>query len=57
MEFPKTTPVKDSSHAIVGIGGRWGLSSAWVSVLPSAIPKIPGQVWACLPGQSYSDAT
>ena len=31
MEFPQTAPVKDSSHAIVGIGGRWGLSSAWVS--------------------------
>lgn len=37
--------------------GGVDLSSVWVSVLPSAIPKIPGQVWACLPGQSCSDTT
>lgn len=32
------------------MGGCVDLTGVWVSVLPSVIPKIPGQVWACLPG-------
>lgn len=52
LDFPKDL-FNDSSNRTVGMCRD--LSSAWMSVRPSAIPKIPGQVWACLPGQSCSN--